>query len=160
MTSLGKGFYGTVSSDTGFSHGTYEWKIKCLKLSTQSAVSVGVLTKSDFERSRKTSGNFWGKGRSVFHFNCQNGNGNLFEGHSSLFEEQTTIKSGKWQLEKGGFIKVRLECDKYLIHFWMGEEFLGKIDMKSVKKIRKNVKFYPGIMAFANFEADFKLVFD
>ncbi len=40
----------------------------------------------------------------------------------------------------------------------MGEKFLGKIDMKSVKG--KGVKFYPGIMACAKFDADFQVVFD
>ncbi len=159
VTGTGKGWYDTISSDTGFEKGVHNWKVKVLKIHKDvvGCMCFGVISKTNWERKGQNKADFlWDDraGASYFYYGKDN--------DACLRVGYQIVKSGIPCIYADEGIRIELNCEKRVIKFWKikkgensKEESLGELEIKE-----ENVKWYPAMMGFAQYDADFRLIFD
>ncbi len=120
-------------------------------------VCFGIMANSEWKRSGNAGIDDypWGSkaGPSYCYF-AQNDRGHLRIGGCEA-------ELNKACIYEGDTIKIELNCDENTIQFWIikkgenEEKIIGKLNIKE-----ENTKWYPAMMAFADFDADFRLFFD
>ncbi len=60
MTKLGKGWYDTISSETGFEKGVHNWKVKVLKIQKDvvGCICFGIISETEWERTGQNRDDF------------------------------------------------------------------------------------------------------
>ncbi len=163
VTNTGKGWYDTISSDTGFEEGVHNWKVKVLKIHPNilGSVCFGVISKTNWARKREEGDDFFWTSKAGISYSYyeKDDKGMLRKGGKNI---TTSLKENIPCIYAGESIRIELNCEKKVIKVWKikkgensTEESLGELKIET-----KRQKWYPAMMAFASQPADFRLIFD